>query len=118
VFQPPVNFEQRNASLVQRVSQALQQQKRPGGLGKFRQLSSQFRQGSIDAIEYYEQCKDAMGDKVFMELFPELLALLPDIRKQQVNLRSDVQYAVTVCIYLQIYLVLSLCYYSTKFIMF
>lgn len=85
-FHPPVNFEQRNGTLVQGVSRALQKQKRAGGLGKFRQLSSQFRQGTIEATEYYEQCREAMGSQTFSELFPELLALLPDIRKQQVSI--------------------------------
>ncbi|KAF4523795.1 hypothetical protein B566_EDAN013352, partial [Ephemera danica] len=53
VFQPPANFEQRNSALVQRISQALHERMLSGGLSKFRQLSSQFRQGDIDASELW-----------------------------------------------------------------
>ena len=43
-----------------------------------------FRDGTYYAQPYYEHCKAALGDK-FDDIFPELLAMLPDIVKQQVN---------------------------------
>lgn len=51
---------------------------------EFRKISQMFRDGSYGTQPYYEHCKVALGDQ-FNEIFPELLALLPDISKQQVN---------------------------------
>lgn len=50
---------------------------------EFRKISQMFRDGSYGTQPYYEHCQVALGDQ-FNEIFPELLALLPDISKQQV----------------------------------
>ncbi|XP_059475532.1 E3 ubiquitin-protein ligase ZNF598 isoform X2 [Neocloeon triangulifer] len=80
VFIQPTNSKERNSQLVQRI-QALQTE--PEGFNKFCQMSSKFRRGQIEALEYYNHCRESVGDKEFVRIFPELLALLPDIRKQQ-----------------------------------
>lgn len=51
---------------------------------EFRKISQMFRDGSYGTQPYYEHCKVALGEQ-FNEIFPELLALLPDISKQQVK---------------------------------
>lgn len=43
-----------------------------------------FRDGQYFAKAYYESCRIVLGEN-FNEIFPELLALLPDIDKQQVT---------------------------------
>ncbi|XP_054283909.1 E3 ubiquitin-protein ligase ZNF598-like [Macrosteles quadrilineatus] len=75
----PVDMKRRNTNLVQRVTEVL---KTKQALDEFLQMSALFRQDTINAQTYYEHCKQAMGDK-FLEVFPELLVLLPDINKQQ-----------------------------------
>lgn len=51
---------------------------------EFKQLSQKFRSGDYFARSYYESCKGVLGEK-FNIIFPELIALLPDIEKQQVD---------------------------------
>lgn len=53
------------------------------GFSNFKVLSGQFRQGLMDASDYYISCLALMGDDDFFRVFPELLALLPDISKQR-----------------------------------
>jgi E3 ubiquitin-protein ligase ZNF598 len=52
---------------------------------QFRELSQLFREGKCFAKSYYEHVRSALGEEGFEEIFPELLVLLPDITKQQVN---------------------------------
>ena len=51
---------------------------------EFRNVSKLFRSGLCNARAYYEHCEAVLGDR-FESIFPELLALLPDINKQQVT---------------------------------
>lgn len=53
-------------------------------MGEFKTISQMFRENAYNAVPYYEHCKLALGDR-FADVFPELLALLPDIGKQQVG---------------------------------
>ncbi|XP_017070474.2 E3 ubiquitin-protein ligase ZNF598 [Drosophila eugracilis] len=69
----------RNQKLVDEV---MNQLKTPEALNEFRTLSSKFRDGSCSGQAYYEHCQCAMQSS-FYNLFPELLAMLPDISKQQ-----------------------------------
>lgn len=55
---------------------------------QFKQISQNFMMGTYNALPYYEHCVSALGDK-FDEIFPELLALLPDISKQQVKINCS-----------------------------
>lgn len=58
---------------------------------EFRNVSKLFRSGLCNARAYYEHCEAVLGDR-FESIFPELLALLPDINKQQVNFhRFEIQ---------------------------
>lgn len=50
----------------------------------FRNNTQRFRNGTFNAGAYYEHCESVLKDK-FHVVFPELLALLPDIGKQQVS---------------------------------
>lgn len=82
VFIQPVNSKDRNSTLVQRIQNL---QREPEGFNKFCQMSSKFRRGDVKAVDYYNHCKESVGAKAFGSVFPEILVLLPDIRKQQVR---------------------------------
>lgn len=76
---PPPDFEQRNRALVNKFAEAL------GGavaLENFKVASRAFRDNILNADEFYQHCKTAMGPH-FESLFTDLVALLPDIAKQQ-----------------------------------
>lgn len=78
-FIAPPNFSQRNKILVERFLSAL---KSSDKIFEFKQISNMFRNGNFPSEHYYEHCKNEIGSE-FSQIFPELLVLLPDIRKQQ-----------------------------------
>lgn len=80
VYVPPPDFQRRNTCLVARLNEVLVHQDK---IDKFRYVSGLFRGGTCDAEEYYTHCREVMGSDAFENVFPELLALLPDIAKQQ-----------------------------------
>ncbi|XP_072141850.1 E3 ubiquitin-protein ligase ZNF598-like [Dermacentor andersoni] len=83
-YMPPAGFPQRNLSLIQDVQQILAKRSEDGLFAKFKSLSGSFRQGVLTADEYFARCIELFGsEKEFIAIFPELLFLLPDIRKQQ-----------------------------------
>lgn len=57
---------------------------------EFRNVSKLFRSGLCNSRAYYEHCEAVLGER-FESIFPELLALLPDINKQQVNNHSNIK---------------------------
>lgn len=76
---PPPDFEARNRSLVKKFALAL------GGAAaveNFKVASRAFRDSVISAQEFYEHCENAMGSELD-SVFSDLVALLPDIAKQQ-----------------------------------
>lgn len=76
---PPPEFESRNRVLVKKFAVAL------GGaeaVESFKVASRAFRDSIISADEFYEHCRSALGSQL-ESVFPELVALLPDIGKQQ-----------------------------------
>uniref|UniRef100_A0A182P4F9 RING-type E3 ubiquitin transferase n=1 Tax=Anopheles epiroticus TaxID=199890 RepID=A0A182P4F9_9DIPT len=75
----PSNASKRNQVLVTHFQKALKSQ---DALMEFRTISQMFRDGQYEASAYYEHCRVALGDR-FHEIFPELIALLPTIGKQQ-----------------------------------
>ncbi|KAI8039514.1 E3 ubiquitin-protein ligase ZNF598 [Drosophila gunungcola] len=75
----PPDTSSRNQKLVDEVMGLIQT---PQALEVFRILSSKFRDGSCSGQSYYMHCQDVLFDS-FYNLFPELLAMLPDISKQQ-----------------------------------
>ncbi|XP_055321640.1 E3 ubiquitin-protein ligase ZNF598 [Sitodiplosis mosellana] len=77
-YMSPKNALQRNQILVSHFMKSL---KAPA-VDEFRNLSKLFRSGLCNASAYYEHCEAVLGDR-FESIFPELLALLPDINKQQ-----------------------------------
>lgn len=77
-FRPPPNAGKRNQILVMNFQQVLN----PDVMDEFRRISQLFKDGIYNTEPYYDHCKAALGEK-FEEIFPELLALLPDINKQQ-----------------------------------
>lgn len=83
-YTPPAGFQQRNLSLIQDVQQILARRSEDGLFATFKSLSGSFRQGVLSADEYFTRCVELFGsEKEFITIFPELLFLLPDIRKQQ-----------------------------------
>lgn len=83
-YMPPAGFQQRNLSLIQDVQRILDKRSEDGLFTKFKSLSGSFRQGVLTADEYFARCIELFGsEKEFIAVFPELLFLLPDIRKQQ-----------------------------------
>ena len=77
-YLPPRDMQQRTASLVGFISGAV----KDGSFGEFRDLSEKFRAGTISASEYHSRCCDMMDSTAFRSIFPELIALLPDLPKQ------------------------------------
>lgn len=76
---PPPDFERRNRDLVNEFVVAL------GGaaaVDRFKLASRAFRDDLASAAEFYSHCEAALGSRL-RDAFPELIALLPDIRKQQ-----------------------------------
>lgn len=78
-FIPPPSFDQRNRILVEKFMSALRSNEK---IFEFKQISNMFRNGDLPSKDYYEHCKEVIGDD-FTQIFPELLVLLPDIQKQQ-----------------------------------
>lgn len=59
---------------------------------RFKELSGRFRAGHTSCGRFYDECLALTADdggKSFMCFFPELLVLLPDIDKQQVQYKAD-----------------------------
>lgn len=78
-YVPPPEFERRNRALVEKFAVAL------GGAAAvedFKAASRAFREGSISADEFYARCRGALGSQLD-QVFAELVALLPDIARQQ-----------------------------------
>lgn len=76
---PPPDFEHRNRALVMKFAAAL------GGeeaVEDFKVASRAFRDSLTSAEEFREQCAAVLGPQLD-EVLPELVALLPDIAKQQ-----------------------------------
>lgn len=72
----------RNTQLFARVNEVLGSKTVSD---EFMQKSALYKQGFLSADDYYKHCRETMGDITFQDIFAELLVLLPDIAKQQVN---------------------------------
>ncbi|CAH2037738.1 unnamed protein product, partial [Iphiclides podalirius] len=75
----PPDFERRNHALVSKFAVALGSAE---ALQSFKVASRAFRDGVISADEFYRHCQSALGAHLD-HVFPDLVALLPDIAKQQ-----------------------------------
>eukprot|EP00092_Neocalanus_flemingeri_P038472 GFUD01041883.1.p1 GENE.GFUD01041883.1~~GFUD01041883.1.p1 ORF type:complete len:950 (+),score=279.37 GFUD01041883.1:209-3058(+) len=80
-YSPPVDFQDRNVKLISTISSLI------GGksleFGMFKDISGQFRAGKLSSKSYFSQCRELVVNTKFNKFFPELLVLLPDIKKQQ-----------------------------------
>ncbi|XP_005106381.1 E3 ubiquitin-protein ligase ZNF598 [Aplysia californica] len=81
VYMEPPNFKSRNMQLVQDIRSILATVE--DGFSNFRALSGEFRQGFLEASDYYCSCQLLMGSTDFDNVFPELIALLPDVARQR-----------------------------------
>ena len=85
-YQQPEGFQDRNKRLVSDVQDACQHDNEK--FTQFKHLSSEYRQNTISATDYYNKCSELMGKEKFSKVFLELLILLPDINKQQDLLKA------------------------------
>ncbi|XP_050670771.1 E3 ubiquitin-protein ligase ZNF598 [Leptidea sinapis] len=76
---PPPDYELRNRLLVKKFAAALGDS---AAMEDFKVASQAFRDSIIDADEFYRHCESVLGSKMDA-VFAELIALLPDIAKQQ-----------------------------------
>jgi hypothetical protein len=84
IYHQPKDFTGRNAGLVTTITGLV-------GGGKsvefqeFKAISKLFRDGRMSCTDYYDNCLAMVGKEAFVNFLPELLALLPDIKKQNVS---------------------------------
>lgn len=77
-FVSPPNSNERTELLYDKVVKCIR------NFEEFKQYSTLFKHGVMSAENYYNKCLQLMDPISFEEIFPELLLLLPNIRKQQV----------------------------------
>jgi len=83
-YKKPDNYEIRNQDLANRLNDIFTRDK----FEKFKQVSSQFRQSSIDAFGYLDKCRKDFFEphsedyRKFIDSIPDMVALLPNIGKQ------------------------------------
>ncbi|XP_076275252.1 E3 ubiquitin-protein ligase ZNF598 isoform X2 [Rhynchophorus ferrugineus] len=78
-YRQPRNFQSRNQQLIKKFMEVVNDNE---AIKEFKTLSDNFRKGDVSAKVYHKHCQKILGHK-FDDVFPELLVLLPDIRKQQ-----------------------------------
>jgi len=81
IYAAPVNFQERNSGLITAITDLIGIKSLE--FKQFKEISGKYRIGQMDSEVYYVQCRELLDEKNFGEVFPELLALLPDIEKQQ-----------------------------------
>ena len=79
-YSQPSDFNERNRQLIGDIQALLVDE--PFKFVEFKSLSGEFRKRDIDADAYFRGCEDILGKDNFAVIFPELIALLPDIDKQ------------------------------------
>ena len=79
-YSQPSDFSERNRQLIGDIHAMLADEQFK--FVEFKSLSGEFRKRDIDADAYFHGCEDILGKDHFAVVFPELLALLPDIDKQ------------------------------------
>lgn len=77
----PDNYQTRNRNLIDEVMRLLEHDQQK--FEEFKSYSGKFRQGLIEAEDYYQQCVQIFGKEKFKKVLNELLVLLPDISKQR-----------------------------------
>ncbi|XP_013142981.1 PREDICTED: zinc finger protein 598 [Papilio polytes] len=93
-FIPPPDFELRNRALVKKFTIALGD---IAAVENFKAASRAFRDSSISADDFYQSCQAVLGSQL-ENVFPDLVALLPDIAKQQeLVIGRDISSLLEVC---------------------
>ncbi|XP_013169377.1 PREDICTED: zinc finger protein 598 [Papilio xuthus] len=93
-FIPPPDFELRNRALVKKFTAALGD---IAAVENFKAASRAFRDSTISADDFYQSCQAALGSQL-ENVFPDLVALLPDIAKQQeLVIGRDISALLEVC---------------------
>lgn len=107
-FLQPPEFAVRNQGLITTITDLLcdQQNRFP----QFRTVSAKFRSGEVRPAEYYDKCMDILGNDCFHAVFPELLVLLPDIKKQQELLKVDQVLSLLLLLFIVMLMDLGICY--------
>lgn len=77
-YSQPIDFSERNKQLIGEIHSMLADDQ----FQEFKALSGEFRKCEIDAEAYFQGCENILGKDSFGVIFPELLALLPDIDRQ------------------------------------
>lgn len=85
VYQQPDDFVSRNSQLIEKIKGSLIQANEDK-LEEFKKCSVLFRDGHISATEYYFYCLENIRNEKFVDVFVDLVILLPNILKQQVNI--------------------------------
>ncbi|XP_042895849.1 E3 ubiquitin-protein ligase ZNF598 [Parasteatoda tepidariorum] len=80
LYLEPPNFQMRNERLLHLINEASQTTDR---FKEFKSVSRDFRCNAISGREYQKKCLDILEEDDYRSIFPELVALLPDIPKQQ-----------------------------------
>lgn len=84
VYQQPDKFNARNSQLIEKIGNSLTQRS-DEALNEFKNISLLFREGYLLASDYYLYCLENIDADKFEEVFIDLIALLPNISKQQVS---------------------------------
>lgn len=82
-FTFPPNFDLRNRALIDSVRLACNDSAEK--FNNFKITADKFRKNEFSGEQFYGLCRSIMGKLKFLKILPELLALLPDIVKQQVS---------------------------------
>lgn len=85
IYQQPDDFVSRNSQLIEKIKGSLIQSNEDM-LKEFKKFSVLFRDGHISATEYYFYCLENIRNEKFVDVFVDLVILLPNILKQQVNI--------------------------------
>jgi len=86
IYLQPPEFTRRTQRLLEAVRSSLGGDE--GSYEMFKSVSSQYKKGELSSKDYYELCQDIFGISAFRIMFPELVVLLPEIKKQQELLGS------------------------------
>ena len=79
-YSQPIDFKERNHQLIGDIQAMLIDEQFK--FVEFKSLSGEFRKRDIDAEAYFSGCENILGKDNLAVIFPELIALLPDIDKQ------------------------------------
>ncbi|GIY88899.1 e3 ubiquitin-protein ligase ZNF598 [Caerostris darwini] len=80
-YKNPPNFQFRNDKLIATIYSCVNADAIL--FQEFKSVSGRFRCNEISAAEYHAKCLEIFREKGVMDIFPELVSLLPDIKKQQ-----------------------------------